>query len=235
MLELSQVHLHYDSGPALRGVDLVAAPGEIVGLFGRNGAGKSTLLKCIAGWLRPQRGLIRFQQHELQTLAIERICRLGVATVPEDRRIFPDLSVEENLALGLLQAPGRSRSEQRAALQAIYEEFPLLAQRRAQLGGRLSGGEQQLLAIARLLAGRPRLLLLDESTEGLSPAYVDTVFAILRRLCAAGAAVLLVEQNVARALELCGPMVVLERGQVVCAGHSANPADREQLYQALRI
>src|SRR4051812_16639971 len=162
MLEMSSVHVHYGLSHILQGVDLIVGDGEVVGLFGRNGVGKSTIIKTIAGWLTPSSGAIRLDGQDIGGLASDKICLKGIGLVPEDRRIFPGLSVAENLELGLLQVPGRTRARKRQALDEIYARLPRLAERRGQLGTTLSGGEQQMLAIARVLVGKLRLLLIDE-------------------------------------------------------------------------
>jgi branched-chain amino acid transport system ATP-binding protein len=235
MLELAGVHAHYGLSHVLQGVDLTVRGGEIVGLFGRNGVGKTTLIKTVAGWLAPSAGRVRFDGQDIGGLASDRICRLGIGLVPEDRRIFPGLSVEENLKLGLLQTPGRTRSDKRQAVDEIYARVPRLAERRRQLGTTLSGGEQQMLAIARVLVGRPRLLLIDEPTEGLAPMIIDEIFALIRELQGRGIAILLVEQNVQRALDVCGPIVALERGRVVFRGAASSAADRDQLLRTVSV
>jgi branched-chain amino acid transport system ATP-binding protein len=235
MLELSAVHIHYGLSHILQGVDLTVGMGEVVGLFGRNGVGKTTVIKTIAGWLTPSAGMVRFDGQDIGGLSSDRICLKGIGLVPEDRRIFPGLSVAENLELGLLQVPGRTRAEKRRALDEIYVRLPRLAERRAQLGTTLSGGEQQMLAIARVLVGRPRLLLIDEPTEGLAPMIVDEIFALIRELRNSGTSILLVEQNVHRALDVCGPILALERGQVVFRGNAARPPDRERLMDIITV
>ncbi len=158
-------------------------------MFGRNGVGKTTLLKTIAGWITPTAGRDRIRRRGASTGSPANvICRRGVGFVPEDRRIFPGLTVEENLTLGFLQVPGRSRAEDRAALERIYRRFPRLMERRHQLGTTLSGGEQQMLAMARVMVGKPRLLLVDEPSEGLAPMIVADLFAIIGEMKAAGCA-----------------------------------------------
>lgn len=177
MLELKDVHTHYGLSHVLQGVSLRVDAGEVVGLFGRNGVGKTTVMKTIAGWVAPTEGTVHFDGQAIAGLASERICRQGMGFVPEDRRIFPGLTVEENLVLGFMQSPGRSRAENRRQLDAIYTRFPRLGERRQQMGTTLSGGEQQMLAMARVLVGRPRLLLIDEPTEGLAPALCASISA----------------------------------------------------------
>jgi len=235
MLALEGVHAHYGLSHVLQGVSLTIARGEVVGVFGRNGVGKTTLVKTIAGWVKPSSGAIRFDGREIGGLASDRICRQGIGLVPEDRRVFPGLTVEENLRLGLMQTPGRSRADCTASIERIFGRFARLAERRSQMGTTLSGGEQQMLAIARVLAGTPRLLLIDEPTEGLAPMIVDEIFALIAELRADGIPVLLVEQNVMRALEVCDRFVALERGAIVFEGSAKVAADREKLIAAIAV
>jgi branched-chain amino acid transport system ATP-binding protein len=235
MLELDQLHTHYGLSHVLQGVTLRVGAGEVVGLFGRNGVGKSTVMKTIAGWVRPSGGSIRFGGAELGGLASDRICRLGLGFVPEDRRIFPGLTVEENLRLGFMQCPGRGAAESKRVLSEIYGRFPRLYERRAQFGTTLSGGEQQMLAIARVLGGAPKLLLIDEPTEGLAPMIVDEIFAIIEGLRDTGIPVLLVEQNVYRALDVANRFYALERGQVILQGDARSAADRVRLMEAIAV
>jgi branched-chain amino acid transport system ATP-binding protein len=235
MLRLDAVHAHYGLSHVLQGVSLSIAKGEVVGVFGRNGMGKTTLIKTVAGWVKPSSGSIQFEGGEIAGLPSERICRLGVGLIPEDRRIFPGLSVEENLRLGLMQAPHRAKADAERAVARMFERFPRLAERRHQMGITLSGGEQQMLAIARVLAGAPRLLLIDEPTEGLAPMVVDEIFALIAELRADGIPVLLVEQNVMRALEVCDRFVAFERGAVVFEGRTAIEADRNRLIEVIAV
>jgi branched-chain amino acid transport system ATP-binding protein len=235
MLALEGVHAHYGLSHVLQGVSLTIAKGEVVGVFGRNGVGKTTLVKTIAGWVKPTSGAITFDGKDIGGLPSDRICRHGIGLVPEDRRVFPGLTVEENLRLGLMQAPGRSRAECNAAIERIFSRFSRLAERRTQMGTTLSGGEQQMLAIARVLAGTPRLLLIDEPTEGLAPMIVDEIFALIAELRTDGIPVLLVEQNVMRALDVCDRFVALERGAIVFAGSAKAEADRHKLIAAIAV
>ena len=235
MLELHNVHTHYGLSHVLQGISLTVGAGEVVGLFGRNGVGKTTVMKTIAGWVPPSSGELRFGGQVLTGLPSEQICRLGIGFVPEDRRIFPGLSVEENLRLGFMQAPGRSRAESRAKLDDIYQRFPRLAERRRQMGTTLSGGEQQMLAIARVLAGAPKLLLIDEPTEGLAPIIVDELFTLMAGLAQSGIPIVLVEQNVKRAIELTDRFYLIERGQVVAAGRSDDADSRAGLLERIRV
>jgi branched-chain amino acid transport system ATP-binding protein len=235
MLELRDVHAHYGLSHVLQGIDLRIDRGEVIGLFGRNGVGKTTVMKTIAGWVTPSRGEVRFDGESIAGLASDRICRRGIGFVPEDRRIFPGLTVEENLKLGFNQVPRRKRSASNDKLAQLYAQFPRLAERRRQLGTTLSGGEQQMLAIARVLAGEPRLLLIDEPTEGLAPMIVDELFALMADLVRGGIPIVLVEQNVKRAIELATRFYVIERGQVVLEGRSDVEADREQLHARIAV
>ncbi len=235
MLELNDVHAHYGLSHVLQGVSLRVGSGEVVGLFGRNGVGKTTVMKTIAGWVAPTQGTVRLDGKPIGGVASERICRQGVGFVPEDRRIFPGLTVEENLVLGFMQRPGRSRAEDRRQLDAIYARFPRLGERRLQMGTTLSGGEQQMLAMARVLVGQPRLLLIDEPTEGLAPKIVDEIFTLMDGLRRDGIPILLVEQNMHRAIGLVQRFYVLERGAVVMAGDGTKAEDRAALMRQLAV
>jgi branched-chain amino acid transport system ATP-binding protein len=235
MLRIESLHAHYGLSHVLQGVNLEVGANEVVGLFGRNGVGKTTVLKTVAGWVKPTSGSVRLDGAEIGGKPSDVICRLGLGLVPEDRRIFPGFSVEENLKLGLLQCPRRPRAQSKIAVQRAYDLFPRLWERRRQEGVTLSGGEQQMLAIARVLVGAPRLLLIDEPTEGLAPFVVDELFGIITRLQKEGIPILLVEQKVFRALDVCGRFYALERGRVVAQGEAASLSDREKLSAAIAI
>ncbi len=235
MLELKGVHTHYGLSHVLQGIDLRVGKGEVVGLFGRNGVGKTTVIKTIAGWVPPSQGEVLFEGESLRGVAPDRICRRGIGLVPEDRRIFPGLTVEENLRLGQMQCPARSRAASLARLDEIYQRFPRLAERRSQMGTTLSGGEQQMLAIARVLAGAPRLLLIDEPTEGLAPMIVEELFALIGQLASEGIPIVLVEQNVRRAVRLTTRYYLIERGRVVAEGDSSNDAGRAALLSRISV
>lgn len=235
MLKLTDVHSHYGLSHVLQGVTMAVGAGEVVGLFGRNGVGKSTILKTIAGWVAPSSGTIELDGQSISGRPSDAICRLGLGFVPEDRRIFPGLSVEENLKLGFLQCPARPQRESRTRLGEIYTRFPRLADRRGQFGTTLSGGEQQMLAIARVLVGRPKLLLIDEPTEGLAPMIVDEIFTLIKVLRDEGIGIVLVEQNVHRAVTVCSRFYALERGQIIFEGKAASAADREALLAAIAV
>ena len=235
MLAIRGLHSHYGLSHIIQGIDLDARPGEVIGIFGRNGVGKTTLLKTIAGWVTASNGTVMLGEHGLCGLSPDRICHAGVGFVPEDRRIFPGLTVEENLSLGLLQVRGRPRQDERRAIDAIYGRFPRLGERRHQLGTTLSGGEQQMLAMARVMVGEPRLVLIDEPSEGLAPMIVTEVFAIVRELRDRGAIVLLVEQNVHQALLVADRFHVVERGKIVFSGEAGVEADRARLMQLIAV
>ena len=235
MLELKGVHAHYGLSHVLQCIDLQVGKGEIIGLFGRNGVGKTTVIKTIAGWVAPSSGQVLFEGERLDGVSADRICRRGIGLVPEDRRIFPGLTVEENLRLGQMQCPSRQRAESRRRLDEIYQRFPRLAERRRQMGTTLSGGEQQMLAIARVLAGAPRLLLIDEPTEGLAPIIVDELFALIAALAREGTPIVLVEQNVHRAIQLTTRHYLIERGQVTFEGDSRVPSERDALLARISV
>ena len=235
MLELIDVHTHYGLSHVLQGVSIKVGAGEVVGLFGRNGVGKTTVMKTIAGWVAPSAGRVSFGGAAIGGAASESICRRGIGFVPEDRRIFPGLTVEENLVLGFMQSPGRARAESRRKLDEIYTRFARLGERRHQLGTTLSGGEQQMLAIARVLVGAPKLLLIDEPTEGLAPKIVDEIFVLMEGLRRDGIPILLVEQNMHRAVGLTQRFYVLERGAVVLEGRGDHEPDRMALRRQLAV
>lgn len=235
MLEIRDLHSHYGFSHILQGVSLTLRPGECVGLFGRNGVGKTTTMRAIAGWISKISGTITYGGRSIVGLTPNAICRLGIGFVPEDRRIFPGLTVEENLNLGLMQTPGRSRGEKSAAIERVYDMFPRLKQRQKQMGTTLSGGEQQMLAIARVLVGEQKLLLIDEPTEGLAPQIVDEIFALMVRLKSEGHAILLVEQNVKRAMQITDRICAMERGRIILEGDGRSETDRDALMKAIAV
>ena len=213
MLTLESVHTFYAKSHILHGVSLDVRPGEVVGLLGRNGVGKSTTLKTIMGLVRPSEGRIVFDGREIAGLAPYRLARLGIGYVPEDRRIFRLLTVMENLRTGL-DRHGVTDETRRSLLDKVYEYFPVLAERRNQAGGTLSGGEQQMLAIARAMMLEPKIILLDEPTEGLMPRMVAQISQIIHALHRDGVAILLVEQNVPLTLEASQRVYIMEKGVV---------------------
>ncbi len=215
LLEVSGLVAGYGAITAVKGIDLAVDQGEIVTLIGSNGAGKSTTLRALSGIIRPRAGTITFGGVQLQRMAPHRIVQLGMSHVPEGRGIFHRLSVYENLLMGAYQRRDR---ELDADLKRVYDLFPRLRERLGQPGGTLSGGEQQMLAIGRALMARPKLLLLDEPSMGLSPLLVETIFATITSIREQGATVLLVEQNALMALEIADRAYVLESGQVTLQG-----------------
>ncbi len=219
VLELEGVHAYYGRVHALDGVSLEVHPGEIVALLGANGAGKSTTLRAVSGLVRVAAGSVRLQGRPIANLPPDAIVRLGVAHAPEGRRIFSTLTVEENLVLGAFLRL-RDRAEVQESFSFVYNLFPRLKERRSQLAGTLSGGEQQMLAIGRALMARPRVLLLDEPSLGLAPLLVRSIFQALRTIQAAGVSILLVEQNARAALRIARRAYVLETGRIVAAGES---------------
>ena len=219
MLHIGDLHAWYGASHVLQGVSLDVAAGEIVCLVGRNGAGKTTTLKSVMGLLPRLRGRVTFDGRDLLALPVHARYRLGLAYVPEERRIVPGLTVRENLLLGLLASP-RRREEARIVAR-LAETFPRLAERLDQQASTMSGGEQQMLAIARALASAPRLIMLDEPSEGIMPVLVDEMFALFDTLRRDGTTILLVEQNVGMALAIADRAYVLDGGAVVHAGGAA--------------
>ena len=220
MLTLEGVVASYGAVAALRGIDLTVAAGELVCLIGANGAGKSSTLRAISGLLRPTAGRIVFDGRDIHAWEPFAILEAGVAHCPEGRRVFPHLTVQENLVMGAYV-----RRDQRAVaedLERMCTHFPILAERRRQMAGTLSGGEQQMLAIARALMSRPRLVLLDEPSLGLAPATVETTFAIIAGIRREGTTVLMVEQNAFLALRMADRGYVMETGRIVLAGRAAD-------------
>jgi branched-chain amino acid transport system ATP-binding protein len=216
VLEVGELEVAYGDLAALSGVSLGVGPGEMVALVGANGAGKTTLLRTIAGLLRPRAGHIRWEGEDLGAVPPHGIVARGVALVPEGRRLFGRMTVEENLALGAYLPPARGATRRRLA--EVYEIFPRLRERRSQLARSLSGGEQQMLAIGRALMAGPRLLMLDEPSLGLAPQALDAIFEVLGALHRQGLTVLLVEQNVHAALSLAERAYLLENGRLTGQG-----------------
>jgi branched-chain amino acid transport system ATP-binding protein len=218
VLELRQVDVFYGKIHALRQVSLEVGRAEIVALIGSNGAGKTTTLKTISGLLHPARGEVRLNGQPIHHMGADRIARLGVGHAPEGRRLFPRMTVRENLEMG---AYARQRGpELRADFERVYTLFPRLRERNSQLAGSLSGGEQQMVAIGRALMGAPSLLLLDEPSLGLAPVLVDTIFEVIREINALGTTILLIEQNALLALKTASRGYVLETGTLALSGPS---------------
>jgi len=216
LLEARNLSVGYGGAPAISGISIEVNEAEIVAVIGPNGAGKSTLINAIAGLLRCQEGSLRFGGVDLDTLAPHQVCGQGIALVPEGRRLFPGMSVEENLDIGCYRSGARKLRDQ--GFERAYTLFPVLQERRHQLAGTLSGGQQQMVAIARALMAQPRLLLLDEPSLGLAPSIVSEMFRVIRVIQEEGMAILLVEQNVGQAMEIADRAYVLEEGRIVASG-----------------
>jgi branched-chain amino acid transport system ATP-binding protein len=230
VIELSGVSASYGSVPAIADVSITVGEGEAVGLLGANGAGKSSTLRAISGLLRLTSGVITFDGTRLASLPPYKIAELGIAHVPEGRRVFPDMTVQENLEIGAFVP--KAKAARSRSLERVYGIFPRLADRKLQLAGTMSGGEQQMLAVGRGLMLQPRLLMLDEPSLGLSPVMTDVTFEKIGEIHASGTAILLVEQNVSRALGLVQRAYVLESGRIIMHGTSAELADNRQVQAA---
>jgi branched-chain amino acid transport system ATP-binding protein len=215
LLEVRNVHVAYGDAPAVWDASLSIDAGCIVSVVGPNGAGKSTLVNAIAGILRPASGQVLLDGTDISSVANHRVCAHGVAIVPEGRRLFTHMSVLENLELG---AYARPRAQSQESLDEVFSLFPILRERKHQVSGSMSGGQQQMVAIGRALMARPRLLLMDEPSLGLSPAVVDDMFRIIAKINERGVAVLLVEQNITKALALAHHAYVIEQGRIVTSG-----------------
>jgi len=218
LLEVSGLQAAYGSSQVLFGLDLKIAAGEVGTLLGRNGMGKSTTLRCLTGWMKPTAGRIRFAGEDVTGWSADRIARLGLAIVPEGRQCFPNLSVREHLQAF---AANRSASSEPWDIERVFALFPRLQERSANMGNQLSGGEQQMLAIARALVTNPRLMILDEATEGLAPLVREEIWRCLDALRAAGQTILVVDKYVRRLIRLADHHSIVERGRVVWAGDSA--------------
>ena len=230
MLRLSSVSASYGSVPAISNVSIEVGEGEAVGLLGANGAGKSTTLRAISGLMRLATGSITFRGQDLASLPPYKVTELGIAHVPEGRKVFPEMTVQENLEIGAY-VPA-AKADRRSSLDLIFSIVPVLAERRKQLAGTMSGGEQQMLAVGRGLMLRPRLLMLDEPSLGLAPVVTDVTFQKILEIHAMGTAILLVEQNVSRALGLVQRAYVLESGKVIMHGTSTELANNRQVQAA---
>jgi branched-chain amino acid transport system ATP-binding protein len=233
MFRVRDVHAGYGATPILFGVSLEVRAGEAVALLGRNGMGKTTLLKTIIGFLKPWRGQIELEGRDLTRLTPHDIARLGVGLVPENRRIFPGLTVRENLELGLSAVPSRSAALREKRLGEVFEHFPRLRERIDQPGKTLSGGEQQMLAIARVMMAGARIVLMDEPTQGLAPAFIRHIRDMIGELKRLGVTVVLIEQNARVALSVCDRGYIMEKGTIVFEAPAAelrdSPVTREKL------
>ena len=230
MLKVENINVYYGAIHALKGISVEVKEGEIVTLIGANGAGKSTILRTISGLLRTKTGNVLFEGNSVAAMAPEEIVKKGISQVPEGRRIFANMSVEENLELGAYirsDKPGIRKD-----IDKVFERFPRLGERRKQIAGTLSGGEQQMLAIGRGLMSQPRLLLLDEPSMGLAPLLVKEIFSIIKEINASGTAILLVEQNANMALSIAHQAYVLETGRITLSGSAKELMESEEVRKA---
>jgi branched-chain amino acid transport system ATP-binding protein len=230
VLTLSGVSASYGSVPAIADISIEVGEGEAVGLLGANGAGKSTTLRAISGLVRLTKGKVNFLSQDISALPPYRVTELGIAHVPEGRQVFPEMTVQENLEIGAYVRS--AKADRSRTLELVFGIFPVLAERRRQLAGTMSGGEQQMLAVGRGLMLKPRLLMLDEPSLGLAPVMTDVTFEKIKEIHAMGTAILLVEQNVSRALTLVERAYVLESGRVIMGGASAALANNKQVQTA---
>jgi branched-chain amino acid transport system ATP-binding protein len=230
LLEVQDLHVYYGAIHALQGINFHVNQGEIVTLIGANGAGKSTTLRTISGLLRARRGSVKFKGEEISITPAEQIVRLGISQVPEGRKIFAPLTVRENLLMGAYTRDDPAEIEK--SMQRVFTSFPRLKERITQLGGTLSGGEQQMLATGRGLMSRPTLLLMDEPSMGLSPILVEEIFRIIKEINSQGTSILLVEQNALMALSIANRAYVLETGRIVLEGPAQEVSDNPQVKSA---
>jgi branched-chain amino acid transport system ATP-binding protein len=229
LLDIRGICAGYGRTEVLRDIDMTVAVGEIVALLGSNGAGKSTLNRTVSGLLRPRSGAILFEDRPIDRARPSEIVESGLIHVPEGRKIFPNMTVLENLDLGSYRRAAARRTQNR---ERVFATFPHLSERRSQNAGTLSGGEQQMLAIGRGLMAEPKLLILDEPSLGLSPRLVEDLFALIARIHADGLAILLVEQNVVQSLAVAGRAYILEQGEIVLSGSAATLRDNSDLKRA---
>ena len=228
MLKIEDIHVYYGAIHAVKGISFEVQDGEIVALIGANGAGKSTVLKTISGLMHPRSGSITFMDQDITHTDAYKLVRHGLAHVPEGRRIFLQMSVQENLEMGAFTRDGVSRED----LDKVFTLFPRLKERRRQMAGTLSGGEQQMLAMSRALMSHPKLMMLDEPSMGLAPILVDQIFAIIREMHASGTTIRLVEQNASKALEIADQAYVLETGSITLSGTGAELIRSDEVRKA---
>jgi len=230
MLEVKDLEVYYGVIQAIKGISFHVDEGEVIALIGANGAGKTTTLQTITGMLNAKAGSILFEGEELTKIPGHKIVSMGMAHVPEGRRVFAQLSVLENLKLGAYTRKDKDEIEE--SLQRVYKSFPRLEERKNQLAGTLSGGEQQMLAMGRALMSKPRIILMDEPSMGLSPIFVEEIFNIIKEVSASGTTVLLVEQNAKKALSIADRAYVLETGKVVLEGKASDLMENESIKKA---
>ncbi len=232
MLSVNDINVYYGAIHALKGLSFHVEEGEIVSLIGANGAGKTTAMHTVSGLLRSKTGDITFMGESIEKMEPHRIVRLGLAQVPEGRRVFSNLTVQENLQMGAYIRPATQSREVDRDLELVFKRFPRLKERRRQQAGTLSGGEQQMLAIGRALMSRPKMMLLDEPSMGLSPILVQEIFSCIREVNESGTTILLVEQNAKMALSISNRAYVLETGSIILKGKSSELLDNEQVRRA---
>jgi branched-chain amino acid transport system ATP-binding protein len=230
MLQVRNLDVYYGNVQALYEINIEAGKGKITNMVGANGSGKTTLMKCISGLLKPKRGLIIFEDEQVENLPPHKIVERGLVQVPEGRKLFPSLTIRENLEMGSIHERAKKRRAQ--SLEYVYNLFPRLLERRNQLAGTLSGGEQQMLAFGRALMSMPRVLLLDEPSLGLSPIIVKEIFRTVRKINSDGGTILLVEQNVRASLALADWNYVIETGRIVTEGKSKELLENEKVVKA---
>ncbi|NLN82157.1 MAG: ABC transporter ATP-binding protein [Clostridiales bacterium] len=230
MLTINDLYVYYGVIQAIKGISFEVNEGEVIALIGANGAGKTTILHTITGLITARSGSIEFQGQKLTKTPAHKIVKMGIAHVPEGRRIFSQLTVFENLQLGAYTRGDKAETE--ASLEAVYRRFPRLKERRNQVAGTLSGGEQQMLAIGRALMSRPKLILMDEPSMGLSPILVSEIFDIIKSISEGGTTVLLVEQNAKKALTIANRAYVLETGRIVLSGNAQDLVNDESVKKA---
>ncbi len=230
MLEIEKLEVYYGAINAIKGISFNVEQGEVIALIGANGAGKTTILHTITGLVAAKHGSIRFNGKELTKTSAHKIVSMGMAHVPEGRRVFAQLSVYENLMLGAYTR--KDKAEINESIEHVYERFPRLKERQNQLAGTLSGGEQQMLAMGRALMSKPSIILMDEPSMGLSPLYVSEIFDIIQEINKSGTTVLLVEQNAKKALSIANRAYVLETGNIALSGDAHELMDNEQVKKA---
>ena len=228
MLKIEDMHVYYGAIHAIKGVSFEVGEGEIVALIGANGAGKSTILKTVSGLMHPRSGSITFCGQDIGHTDAYKLLRTGLAHVPEGRRIFLQMTVQENLEMGAYI----NKEVAQADLETVFNYFPRLKERRKQIAGTLSGGEQQMLAMSRALMSKPKLMMLDEPSMGLAPILVDQIFSIIKELHAAGTTILLVEQNASKALEIADRAYVLETGRITLSGTGKDLSASDEVRKA---
>ena len=230
MLEVKNLHVHYGVIEAIKGIDFEVNKGEVIALIGANGAGKTTILHTVSGLITPSEGSVTFEGHDLTKIPGHKIVSMGMAHVPEGRRIFQELTVLQNLKMGAYTR--KDKKEIEATLENVYKRFPRLAERKNQIAGTLSGGEQQMLAMGRALMSHPSILLMDEPSMGLSPIFVNEIFDIIKEVSKGGTTVLLVEQNAKKALSIADRAYVLETGKIVLEGKASDLLNNEAIKKA---